>query len=161
MVLYLVLFIYLTLVLLMAPSLSSFNHNKHKTLHCKSCDCHMSCAVSFLSFFFITVIEGLWWSFKCNLLQDKKITSSTTSFLVLHPLLFLCGPTRAHYTIPASTGPLAYRGRLARCPGYPLSDTHHSQPRSQPVNRAPAPLQMGIEPTFPPTAKRHPFCQFD
>ena len=34
--------------------------------------------------------------------------------------------TRAHYTIPAPHGPLAYRGRLARCPGYPLSDTHHS-----------------------------------
>ena len=41
------------------------------------------------------------------------------------------------------------------------SDTHHSQPRSQPVNRAPAPLQTGFEPTFPPTAKRPPFCQFD
>ena len=34
--------------------------------------------------------------------------------------------TRAHYTIPAPHGPLAYRGRLARCPGYPLSDTHRS-----------------------------------
>ena len=43
------------------------------------------------------------------------------------------------------------------CPGYPLSDTHRSQPRSQPVNRAPAPLQAGFEPTFPPTAKRPPF----
>ena len=72
-----------------------------------------------------------------------------------------CGPTRAHYSIPAPTGPLAYRGRLARCLGYPLSDTHRSQPRSQPVNRAPAPLQMGFEPTSPPTAKRPPFCQFD
>ncbi len=69
--------------------------------------------------------------------------------------------TRAHYTIPAPHGPLAYHGRLARCPGYPLSDTHLSQPRSQPVNRAPAPLQMGIEPTSPPTTKRPPFCQFD
>ena len=68
--------------------------------------------------------------------------------------------TRAHYAIPAPTGPLAYRGRLARCPGYPLSDTHRSPPRSQPVNRAPAPLQTGFEPTFPPTAKRPPFCQF-
>ena len=28
-------------------------------------------------------------------------------------------------------------------PVHPLSDTHLSQPRSQPVNRAPAPLQMG------------------
>ena len=44
-----------------------------------------------------------------------------------------CGPTRAHYAIPAPHGPLAYCGRLARCPGYPLSDTHHSQPRSQPI----------------------------
>ena len=69
--------------------------------------------------------------------------------------------TRAHYAIPAPNGPLAYRGRLARCPGYPLSDTHHSQPRSQPVNRAPAPLQTGFEPKFPPTAKRPQFCQFD
>jgi len=34
--------------------------------------------------------------------------------------------TRAHYAIPASHEPLAYRGRLARCPGYPLSDTHRS-----------------------------------
>ena len=51
--------------------------------------------------------------------------------------------TRAHYAIPAPHGPLAYRGRLARCLGYPLSDTHRSQPRSQPVNRAPAPLQAG------------------
>ncbi len=72
-----------------------------------------------------------------------------------------CGPTRAHYAIPAPLGPLAYRGRLAWCPGYPLSDTHRSQPRSQPVNRAPAPLQTGFEPTFAPTAKRPPFCQFD
>ena len=69
--------------------------------------------------------------------------------------------TRAHYAIPAPHGPLAYRGRLARCTGYPLSDTHRSQPRSQPVNRAPAPLQTGFEPTFAPTAKRPPFCQFD
>ena len=69
--------------------------------------------------------------------------------------------TRAHYAIPAPHGSLAYRGRLARCPGYPLSDTHRSQPRSQPVNRAPALLQAGIEPTSPPTAKRPPFCQFD
>ena len=44
---------------------------------------------------------------------------------------------------PAPHGTLAYHGRQARCPGYPLSDTHHSQPRSQPVNRAPAPLQTG------------------
>ena len=44
--------------------------------------------------------------------------------------------TRVRYAIPAPHGPLAYRGRLARCPGYPLSDTHLSQPRSQPVNRA-------------------------
>ena len=58
-------------------------------------------------------------------------------------------------------GPLAYHGRRARCPGYPLSDTHLSQPRSQPVNRAPAPLQTGIEPTSPPTATRLPFCQFE
>ena len=72
-----------------------------------------------------------------------------------------CGPTRAHYAIPAPLGPLAYRGRLARCPGCPLSDTHRSQPRSQPVNRTPAPLQMGFEPTFAPTAKRPPFCQFN
>ena len=72
-----------------------------------------------------------------------------------------CGPTCAHYAIPAPLGPLAYRGRLARCPGYPLSDTHRSQPRSQPVNRTPAPLQTGFEPTFTPTAKRPPFCQFD
>ena len=42
--------------------------------------------------------------------------------------------TRAHYAIAAPHGPLAYHGRLARCPGYPLSDTHRSQPRSQPVN---------------------------
>ena len=69
--------------------------------------------------------------------------------------------TRAHYAIPAPHGPLSYRGRLARCPGYPLSDTHRSQPRSQPVNRAPAPLQNWFEPTFPPTAKRPPFCQFN
>ena len=48
-------------------------------------------------------------------------------------------------------------GRLERCPGYPLSDTHRSQPRSQPVNRAPAPLQTGFEPTSPPTTKRPPF----
>ena len=48
--------------------------------------------------------------------------------------------TCAHYAIPARDGPLAYRVRLARCPGYPLSETHHSQPCSQPVNRAPAPL---------------------
>ncbi len=71
-----------------------------------------------------------------------------------------CGPTRAHYAIPAPTGPLAYRGRLARCPGYPLSDTHLSQPRSQPVNRAPAPLKTGFGPTLAPTTKRLPFCQF-
>ena len=69
--------------------------------------------------------------------------------------------TRARYAIPAPHGPLAYHGRQARCPGYPLSDTHRSQPRSQPVNRAPAPLQTGIEPTSPPTAKRLPFCQFN
>ena len=69
--------------------------------------------------------------------------------------------TRAHYAIPAPHGPLAYHGRLAWCPGYPLSYTHRSQPRSQPVNRAPAPLQAGIEPTLPPTAKRLPLCQFD
>ena len=43
-----------------------------------------------------------------------------------------CGPTRALYAMPAPLGPLADRGRLARCPGYPLSDTHRSQPRSQP-----------------------------
>ena len=72
-----------------------------------------------------------------------------------------CGRTRAPYAIPAPHGPLAYRGQLARCPGYPLSDTHRSQPRSQPVNRAPAPLQTGFEPTFPPTTKRPLFCQFD
>ena len=29
------------------------------------------------------------------------------------------------------------------------------------VNRAPAPLQAGIEPTLPPTAKRLPFCKFE
>ena len=34
--------------------------------------------------------------------------------------------TRAHYAIPAPHGPLAYHDRLARCPGYPLSDTHRS-----------------------------------
>ena len=37
-----------------------------------------------------------------------------------------CGPTRAHYTIPAPHGPLAYHSRLTLCPGYPLSDTHRS-----------------------------------
>ena len=50
-----------------------------------------------------------------------------------------CGPTHAHYAIPAPLGPLAYRGRLVRCPGCPLSDTHRSQPCSQPINRTPAP----------------------
>ena len=65
---------------------------------------------------------------------------------------------RAHYAIPAPLGPLAYHGRLVRCPGCPLSDTHRSQPRSQPVNRTPAPLQTGFEPTLAPTAKRLPFC---
>ena len=69
-----------------------------------------------------------------------------------------CGPTRAHYAIPAPLGPVAYRGRLARCPGCPLSDTHRSQPRSKPVNRTPAPLQTGFGPTLAPTAKRLPFC---
>ena len=69
--------------------------------------------------------------------------------------------TRAHYAIPAPHGPLAYNGRQARCPGSPLSDTHLLQPRSQPVNRAPAPLQIGFEPTSPPTAKRLPFCKFN
>ena len=85
--------------------------------------------------------------------------------------------THAHYAIPApplGPWPTAAKAvptarfplpesdsRLARCPGYPLSDTHRSQPRSQPVNRAPAPLQTGFEPTFPPTEKRPPFCQFD
>ena len=34
--------------------------------------------------------------------------------------------TRDHYAIPAPHGPLAYHGRQARCPGYPLSDTHRS-----------------------------------
>ena len=45
-------------------------------------------------------------------------------------------------------------------PGCPLSDTHRSQPRSQPVNRTPAPLQTGFGPTPAPTAKRPPFCKF-
>ena len=51
--------------------------------------------------------------------------------------LRLSGPrtqqvTRGLLPNPAPHGPLAYHGRQARCPGYPLSDTHHSQPRSQP-----------------------------
>ena len=71
-----------------------------------------------------------------------------------------CGPTRAHYAILAPLGPSAYRGRLVRCPGCPLSDTHRSQPRSQPVTRTPAPLQRGFGPTLAPTAKRPPFCKF-
>ena len=50
--------------------------------------------------------------------------------------------------------PLCYPGPpwAIGLPRPTLSDTYRSQPRSQPVNRAPAPLQMGFEPTFPPTA---------
>ena len=72
-----------------------------------------------------------------------------------------CGPPVPTTLSRPPMGPWPTAAGLARCPGYPLSDTHRSQPRSQPVNRAPAPLQMGFEPTFPPTAKRPPFCQFD
>ncbi len=51
-------------------------------------------------------------------------------------------------TLSRSLGPLAYSGRLVRCPGCPLLGTHLPKPRSQPVNFTPAPLQTGFVPSL-------------
>ena len=46
-------------------------------------------------------------------------------------------------------GPLAYSGRLVRCPGCPLLDTHLSTAMLPAGPWTPAPLQMGFVPSSP------------
>ncbi len=91
-------------------------------------------------------------------LAPRAPSLGTRAHCTAHAAYGAPGPASAGHPCPLHyPGPPWALGLPARCPGYPLSDTHRSQPRSQPVNSAPAPLQAGFEPTSPPTAKRLPF----
>ena len=67
---------------------------------------------------------------------------------------------RAHYTIPAPLGPLAYSGRLVRCPGCPLLNTHLSRATLPAGQWTPAPYKKVSCLLSTPTTKR-PFCKFN
>ena len=64
-------------------------------------------------------------------------------------------------TLSRSLGPMAYSGRLVRCPGCPLLNTHLSTATLPAGQWTPAPFKKvsGLLPT--PTTKRPPFGKFD